>query len=119
MPHFEGLIDKFIHEAYIEIGDYKTALKYHESYRKNEGNAKWKEHIEKIKKLEEEHNEDIKELEEIHKEDIAQTKIESFKQGGSIISYLSVAIFILLLVINYQLFKIKKLRKVKDIQSKS
>lgn len=119
MPHFEGLIDKFIHEAYIEIGDYKTALKYHESYRKNERNANWKEHIEKIKQLEEEHSEDIKELEEKHIGDIAQTKIESYKQGGNIISYLSVTIFILLIIILFQLFKIKKLRKahtfIKDI----
>ncbi len=115
MPHFAGLSDKFLHEAYIEIGDYKTALKYHESYRKNERNAKWKEHIEKIKKLEEEHSEDIKELEEKHIGDIAQTKIESYKQGGNIISYLSVTIFILLLVILYQLFKIKKLRKVHTV----
>ncbi|MFN3196060.1 MAG: hypothetical protein ACE364_08940 [Chlorobiota bacterium] len=123
MPYYMGLSDKFLHEAYIEIGDYKTALKYHKEYLWSNRSSLHKEHREEIEKLEEEHREDIKKLKEKHKEDIAQTKIESYKQGGNIISYLSVAVFILLLVILYQLFKIKKLRKVqtvvKNFESKS
>lgn len=123
MPHFTGLSDKFLHEAYNEIDDYKTALKYYESYRFKDRLTLQIEHEEKVEKLREEHRENIKKLEEKHKEDIAQTKIDSFKQGRNIISYLSVAIFILLLVILYQIFKIKKLRKehtvVKDFESKS
>lgn len=115
MPHFTGLSDKFLHEAYKEIDDYKTALKYYESYRFKDRLTLQIEHEEKVEKLREEHREDIKKLKEKHKEDIAQTKIESFKQGGNIISYLSVAVFILLLVILYQLFKIKKLRKVQTV----
>jgi tetratricopeptide (TPR) repeat protein len=115
MPFFVGLSDKFLHKAYKEIDDYKTALKYYESYRFKDRLTLQIEHEKEVEKLREEHKKDIKELKEKHKEDIAQIKIESFKQGGNIISYLSVAVFILLLVIIYQLFKIKKLRKVQTV----